>query len=106
MGKPIGFLKNCISVCDGKDLDDYSKIIVKGDEATIVFDYPLSGKFEFKFKNKGGFTLGKIINLVSKTYEKIYKDPQKYGIWGHEMGNLFIEGIVVNGSQVELWIGS
>ena len=41
-----------------KRIKNYSEKVIEDDEIKIVFDYPLSGKFEFKFYSENGFTLG------------------------------------------------
>jgi hypothetical protein len=59
----------------------------------IKFDYPISTPVIMKFKSKDGFDLVKIINCIIEGYYKIYKDGDKYGIWGHSIDDLSIEEI-------------
>lgn len=61
----------------------------------IEFDYPLSGKSAvFLFCRPTGFTRLDLLACIYKGYAKIYGDPSKYSVWGHSIGDLFIEGII------------
>ena len=42
-----------------KRIKNYSEKVIEDDEIKIVFDYPLSGKFEFKFYSKMDLLLDK-----------------------------------------------
>ena len=113
------------------------EIVIKDSEIGIVFSYPLEKPFEFKFKSEGGFTKKGLFHCITEQYKKIYKEEQesseidvekaqkertgymalcmnrptsngKYGIWGHSIGDLWIEGIEYNSEtkKVHLSIGS
>jgi len=76
---------------------------------TLVIDYPLSRPAEFKIKSgKSGVDLSNLINKIVDRYYKIYKDEEKYGIWGHCLGDLRLEHIIVDHAKktIELWVGS
>ncbi len=114
-------------VCDdpeevlGKD-----EIITHGKEATVIFNYPLSGEFKFEFKNsQGKITRKEFASFIQSTYRRIYDEESSkpvenipgmwnrqktdgpYGIWGHHIGDLVIEGVQHIGNDVyALHIGS
>lgn len=65
---------------------------------TVTLDYPLDTNH--KFVVKGPMTATQLGIAICQEYGKIYaedaKDPEKYGIWGHDIGDLYIEGVKVN----------
>jgi hypothetical protein len=82
--------------------------LVSDKEAIVInFNYPLTDATKFTFTHEGGFTLKDFVHSVHEGYQKIYdseKDPGcirmtynrskstgPYGIWGHELGNLYLE---------------
>lgn len=69
------------------------KLVTSKKEIKVHFNYPLTTADTFTFKNSRGFTLRYFAKAVRKGYRAIYKEPDKYGIWGHCMGDLYIEGI-------------
>jgi hypothetical protein len=96
------------------------------EEIRIRFDYPLNSPVFFSFKNAGGFTLSKFWECVYLGYLVIYSDEDetalltaedlrptwrharpstdgKYGIWGHDMDELFLEEIQEK-APGEFWI--
>ena len=100
------------------------------EEIQIRFDYPLREPVTFSYKNKGGFTLSTFWEAVYSGYLVIYyeedetapvkadqidrgmvmnrpKTDGKYGVWGHDMGDLLLERIVeVSPGLFSLSIGS
>jgi hypothetical protein len=81
----------------------HDKILTKSKNITICLDYPLDHTFYFKYYNKKGFTFGKIIKLIKKCYKKIYYNDvsqAKYGVWGHDIGDLCIERFTVRKSKM------
>lgn len=99
-----------------------NEIITKAQEITIQFDYPLSNEVDFTFKSKNGFTRKKFYECIVKGYKRIYAaedDPGHipgmynrassegpYGIWGHDIGDLVVEGVYKKGKKYYLHIGS
>ncbi len=103
-------------VSDIKRLKDSDDILLRNNrKVDVIFSYPLSDKFVFTFKsprNTGrGFTRKQLANFIVKTYQKTYKQEDKdvgkktpnipgmcnrgfsngrYGIWGHDIGDLVI----------------
>lgn len=59
----------------------------------ITFNYPIAKEVVFAFEHKGGFTMKDFIASVRKGYRTIFKEAEKYGVWGHDIGDLYVEGI-------------
>ena len=94
---------------DANELINSDQVITRRKTITIRFDYPLTNKTSLTFKRKDGFTVKDFFRCVYQGYKKIYKeegeDPGmiqgmfnrqtshgKYGIWGHVMSDLYLEG--------------
>lgn len=97
------------------------EIVIKNADIKIEFDYPLSNPAFFSFHSDNGFTRRQLVNLIVDTYKKIYEEEDsstvevapttieermakgglinrnqtdgKYGIWGHDIEDLWLEGI-------------
>ncbi len=119
------------------NLADEDDIVIPHQTTTIVLNYPLKKEFKFEFKadHKDGFTRKHIIGSICQKYQDIYNEEEVstkmevlsmedrvkkgglmnrnktdgvYGIWGHDIGDLYLEGISYNHStnEVTLSIGS
>jgi hypothetical protein len=62
-------------------------------DINIEFDYPIKQAIQFPYHHDGGFTLKDVLLSVQDGYKKIYADEEKYGVWGHEVHDLFIESV-------------
>lgn len=63
----------------------------------FIFDYPLSQEAHFLVNTgKRGMGTGEIIRKAGVLYNQIYRYPVKYGIWGHDIEDLYFEGISVD----------
>lgn len=103
--------------------------LTEKNEIYIMLDYPLSKEFIFKVdsKDEKGFTIGSFCDAVIRLYKQVYKEEHdevgdpghvagmlnrkesngKYGIWGHDIGDLFLEGIIKRDkTHFELIMGS
>lgn len=103
---------NCHRVIS-KNIKASKKIIIKDENINIEFDYPLSNVVKFNFSKSGGFSIYDIIKYICSGYERIYREEEEevgnpghipgmfnrmasngpYGIWGHDINDLFIEAI-------------
>jgi hypothetical protein len=104
-------------------------IIISSEVVHVHFDYPLSRPVIFDYENENGFSRIDILRCIHEGYSRIYEEeletgkledkqttfrdnrPRsngKYGIWGHYLKDLWIEGIVYNEltNEVMLDIGS
>lgn len=103
------------------------EVITTETKINIKFEYPLRNSVTLSFVNPDGFTKFDFFSCVYEGYLSIYeeeestdKDPGMipgmlnrgrsngpYGIWGHVMEDLFLEGVEDKGnSNYELLIGS
>ncbi len=103
-----------------QDLDKADEVVVSENEVTLEIDYPLDILYKETLKaSSKGFTRKELIKEISKRYHLIYADeeataktktiPQdkrgqllnrndtdgKYGIWGHDLSDLYLTGIEV-----------
>jgi hypothetical protein len=79
----------------------------------LVFDYPISGTYTFSLNTgETGLHTIDIINAIVNIYKNIiYKDDEsmaKFGVWGHDIGDLHLEAFEVNFElkNIKLFIGS
>lgn len=111
------------------------EIVIPQQKINIVFRYPFEKEFVFEFKanTSEGFTKEYLIDCICNQYEKMYKEENEatpptsmeermkrgglvnrestegpYGIWGHDIEDLYLEGIEYNEktNTVHLFIGS
>jgi len=88
-----------------------NEVVINDEKIQILFSYPLTNKVMFTYEKKGGFTRMDLFRLIYEGYKKIYneedsevgdpgiydmlynrkKSDGKYGIWGHYIGDLWIE---------------
>jgi predicted P-loop ATPase/GTPase len=105
-------------------LIDADKIVIPYSEVTLIIDYPLNNPESFVLKSDAnGFTKKQLILEISKKYHEIYKTEEttaktktipidkreglinrnetdgKYGIWGHDIGDLDLSSIEVYKSE-------
>lgn len=80
------------------------------DEVFVLrIDYPLSKAAEFQIKTGAkGMGLGGLLAEIGRAYNKVYGKEDEYGVWGHEMNDLAIEGITVDFTKktIKLSVGS
>ena len=89
-----------------KSITNLNKQITNRQQINIHFDYPLDNKHIITYNRSTGFTLNDIIICIQDGYESIYKKPTKYGIWGHGLSDLYLEGITMKGKDIYLSVGS
>lgn len=87
----------------------------------VELTYPLSGIHEFTLrpmridKYRGEefwmtshrFSEGYLLWAIAREYRYIYEHHEQYGVWGHGIGDLFIESIAIDtNGLVDVGIGS
>jgi hypothetical protein len=94
-------------------------VVLNDKKVQLVIDYPLKKMVSFILEAQNGFTLRELIFLIQKKYLEIYKDEEesatiktlpmdkrvglsnrnetnsKYGIWGHDLIDLYLTDIEV-----------
>ncbi|HZS43370.1 MAG TPA: hypothetical protein VFA52_04265 [Candidatus Paceibacterota bacterium] len=56
--------------------------------------------------NPNGWTLQSFVNAVREGYKLIYKNRLKFGVWGHSIADLALEGFRRRGNKFFLFVGS
>ncbi len=51
-------------------------------------------------------SVGYVLWSLAQAYKRIYKAHVRYGVWGHDIGDLAFEGLTVNGTNGAVDIGS
>lgn len=107
-----------IHVTDCKNIVGSEEPITDLKDIKITFDYPLGRPIQFSFHSDNGFTKQRFWEAVNLGYTKIYEEETHvkgrakrgadypecillnrketngpYGVWGHCMGDLILEGI-------------
>ncbi|RZL47508.1 MAG: hypothetical protein EOP00_11730 [Pedobacter sp.] len=90
---------------DLPNLIDADEIVLIEKSVTILIDYPLNTAQTFTLKSNEGFTRALLIKEISAKYLEIFEiedqtfnialNSGKYGIWGHEFGELDLSSIEV-----------
>lgn len=73
----------------------------------LILSYPFKNYLEFEVKYK---TLHELIDEIRRAYRFAYEDAEttnKFNVWGHDMGDLWLEEIsVYKNGDVSLYVGS
>ena len=79
-----------VSGIDAEELLDPEWICIQQREIVIAIDYPLQSCFEFKCKSRSpkGWTRKALYKKICQLYSNIYANIDKYGVWGHGIGDL------------------
>jgi hypothetical protein len=108
------------------DLLNISKDAVLGENGVrVIFSYPLS--YEVELTLAGRVDVLAFVTFVASEYERIYKEEKettttpvgragqllnrnkttgKYGIWGHDLSDLYLEGAYRRRDVWHLQVGS
>lgn len=106
-----------------KNLIGRDEVVIKEKELAVIVDYPLSSNYKFELISKKGFTRAQLINEISNRYYQLYDEEEKtatiktvpmqqrkifnrnqtngkYGIWGHDIGDLVLDEIHVFKNEI------
>jgi len=96
-----------------------NETVITSAKVTVVIDYPLTNEYSFELYSKSGFEREQLIAAISEHYYKLYEEEEltaktktvpidkrtktynrnttdgKYGIWGHDIGDLVLTGVAV-----------
>jgi len=104
---------------DLPQLINKDQTVIVNRSVTVIFDYPFSKQYNVEIKSSKGFTRKMLIMEISKIYHHIYNQEEKtatvktlpmekrtmynrnetngkFGIWGHDIGDLVLSGIDVH----------
>jgi hypothetical protein len=89
---------------------------------SVVIDYPLktavrlvvplmTRKFVWRDEKENDqrteTSPGYLLWVIAREYQRVYREHEKYGVWGHGIGDLWFEGMeVAEDGVVGLWMGS
>jgi hypothetical protein len=104
---------------DLKNLIDKDETVINNNKVILIIDYPLTKEARFELTSSHGFTRKQLVKQIRKTYRQIYREEEssatvktippdkratlynrnqtegKYGIWGHDLGDLALDQILV-----------
>jgi hypothetical protein len=77
------------------------------EDLTFEISYPLELE-KVRVKIHKATCLADVLVPIAEAYKNIvYREPEKHGIWGHDLDDLFFEGIVIHDDgTTELHMGS
>jgi len=107
------------------NLINKDEIVIDKSEVILIIDYPLESPIEIKLisDNSKGFTKKELIQKISSEYNRIYLEEEetaviktiplkdrkglinrnktdgKYGIWGHDIDDLDLSGVIISKSN-------
>jgi len=88
---------SCFTPIEGASLFKSDIFLPPNEIFTLEITYPLSVKALFPIKTgKKGMGTVSLIGEIGKAYQNIYSNEDQYGIWGHDIGDLSLEGIRVD----------
>jgi hypothetical protein len=73
----------------------------------VVLEYPIERPmaFESHMKVKRFISVGDLVWSICQAYRVLYLDPKRYGIWGHALGDLYIEALELDTEKMILMPG-
>ena len=107
-----------------ENLINPNKVVIKDEKITMLVTYPLSVEVKIPLEKKGGFTRLDLFKSIYEAYKKIYEEEEKevgdpgtyeniynrkksegkYGIWGHYLEELIIEGVSYDPKEKILYL--
>jgi hypothetical protein len=70
-----------------------NRVVWYGEDLEVTINYPLSK--DYTFRVSGPLTRQQLAAEVQKHYKKIYKNPEQWGVWGHDIGDLILHTLYV-----------
>jgi hypothetical protein len=76
-----------------------------GVELTI-FPYEVETVWEKERRVETYMSPGYFIWIIAQEYKRIYEEHEKYGVWGHALTDLYVEGFTIKDGYAGLSVGS
>jgi hypothetical protein len=79
---------------------------------TIDIDYPMHMMARvtvYPYRNDRGHkhvTVGYLLAMLGRAYRRIYREPEKFGVWGHGIGDLTFAKIEVRDNIINVGVDS
>ena len=115
---------------EAKTVDDGAAVVVRARTATLVIEYPVDKPVAVRIHadTKTGFTRAGLIKIIGDVYKWMYSEEDRttrtkvvpvgerkglvnrnqtngrFGIWGHDLSDLFLEGIHVRRDKKDVVI--
>lgn len=91
----------------GSDTDEENSdtLALEPGSYVLTIDYPLNKPKQVKFKTSKDVTLGSLIDLIKKTYEKIYENESD-NVYGHDLEQLILTDIYIDNNKISLEVDS
>lgn len=104
-----------------------SDLVIEAKLIKLEIDYPISKPVKFTFTSDTGFTRKALAEIIANTYREIYDDEKdsttvtpgnvpgmlnrnrtngRYGIWGHDIGDLILHSAHVYADVVAVGLDS
>lgn len=74
--------------------------VIKQKIIRIRFDYPFGYSMTREYHSKNGFTRGGLVRRIRQAYKSFYWRPTRYGIWGHGIDDLSLDGLISLGNNL------
>jgi len=72
---------------------DTDRVVWYGEDLEVTINYPLAK--DYTFRVSGPLTRQQLAAEVQKHYKKIYENPERWGVWGHDIGDLVLHTLYV-----------
>lgn len=120
-------IQPAIHISTFKFKKDKQILLPPNEEFKLNIIYPLTNKFQKSIKTgRKGLTKNQLIHIIYKSYKQIYREEDggikevarangmynrittagKYGIYGHDIGDLVLESISIKENIIDLFVGS
>jgi len=76
---------------------------------TMLVDYPFHRPYRHEFKTgEAGMGFAALLDELRGVYKRIYAEPDRFGVWGHALDELWLERVTVDrqNATVALHVGS
>jgi len=103
---------------DIPNLVNKDRLVIHDTTIQVIIDYPLNNPYTFRLYSPTGFTTAQLLRAISKHYYILYEEEEKtatiktlplkkrkmynrnetngkYGIWGHDIGDLVLDEVMV-----------
>lgn len=85
-------------------LNNADLILPKGLIFTLVIDYPVHTSAKFKIACKKPMSRADLVRVIRAKYRHVYKYENKYGVWGHYLGDLVLVNATLT-KKGEMYLG-
>lgn len=88
-----------------KDVLHPDEIVIEEKSVIIQYDYPFQVSNKFIYHSDNGFTRKQLINIICDEYKKIYKNPEKWGVY-RSLDGVVLHGLIDKGFFYDTCVSS